>query len=52
MMKKLYKDILIGLMFIFGVAGIILGDFVTSVILFVTADILRSAKSNIENSAV
>jgi hypothetical protein len=51
-MKKLYKDILIGLMFIFGVAGIILGDFITSVILFVTADILRSSKSNMENSAV
>ncbi|MDQ5939320.1 MAG: hypothetical protein QG557_267 [Pseudomonadota bacterium] len=46
-MKTLYKEILIGLMFIFGIAGIagiVLGEFVLSLILFVTADILRSSK--------
>jgi hypothetical protein len=47
-MKALYRDIFIGLMFIFGIAGIFLGEFVMSLVLFVTADILRSSKSNIE----
>ena len=51
-MKILYKDILVGLMFIFGIAGLFLGEFIMSLLLFVTADILRSSKlHSIENNA-
>ena len=50
-MKNLYKDILVGLMFIVGIASIIFGEFVVSLVLFVTADIVRGSKSNsIENN--
>ena len=51
-MKTFYKDILVGLMFIFGIAGIFLGEFIMSLVLIVTADILRSSKlHSIENNA-
>jgi hypothetical protein len=51
-MKILYKDILVGLMFIFGIAGLFLGEFIMSLVLIVTADILRSSKlHSIENNA-
>ena len=51
-MKTLYKDILVGLMFIFGIAGLFLGEFIMSLVLIVTADILRSSKlHSIENNA-
>ncbi len=50
-MKNLYKDILVGLMFIVGIASIIFGEFMVSLVLFVTADIVRGSKSNsIENN--
>ena len=38
------KDILVGLMFIFGIVGIFLGEFIMSLVLIVTADILRGTK--------
>ena len=51
-MNLLYRDILIGLMFIFGIAGLFLGEFIMSLVLIVTADILRSSKlHSIENNA-
>jgi hypothetical protein len=43
-MKIVYKDILVGLMFILGIAGIFLGEFIMSMVLIVTADILRGTK--------
>ena len=50
-MKTLYRDILIGLMFIFGIAGVVLGEFIISFVLFVTADILRTSKLHVGNNA-
>jgi hypothetical protein len=49
-MNTLYRDILIGLMFIFGIAGVVLGEFIISLVLFVTAYILRSSKLYIVNN--
>ena len=50
-MKIVYKDILVGLMFILGIAGIFLGEFIMLLVLIVTADILRGSKTHsIENN--
>jgi hypothetical protein len=49
-MKLLSREILVGLIFVFGIAGIVLGEFIMSLLLFVTADILRGSKTHsIEN---
>ena len=51
-MKLLSREILVGLIFVFGIAGIVLGEFIMSLVLIVTADILRSSKlHSIENNA-
>ena len=49
-MNTLYRDILIGLMFFLGIAGVILGEFIISLVLFITAYILKSSNLYIENN--
>jgi hypothetical protein len=48
-MILLYRDILIGLMFIFGITGFISGQFIISSILFAIAAILSNSHLHIEN---
>jgi hypothetical protein len=51
-MKTLYRDILIGLMFIFGIAGIAgiaLGQFIASILLAISGRFLSTYQ--IENNA-
>jgi hypothetical protein len=48
-MILLYRDILIGLMFIFGITGFISGQFIISSILFAIATILSNSHLHIEN---
>jgi hypothetical protein len=48
-MNLLYRDILIGLMFIFGIVGFISGQFIISSILFAVAAILSNSHLHVEN---
>lgn len=41
-MKALYRDVLIGLMFIVGIVGFISGEFIISTVLFASATILSN----------
>jgi hypothetical protein len=47
-MNLLYRDILIGLMFIFGIVGFISGQFIVSSVLFALATILSNFHLHVE----
>jgi hypothetical protein len=48
-MNLLYRDILIGLTFIFGITGFISGQFIISSLLFALATILSNFHLRVEN---
>jgi hypothetical protein len=47
-MNLLYRDILVGLMFIFGIVGFISGQFIVSSVLFALAAILSNSNLHVE----